>query len=192
MLNLKDSIFGDSSFDKPLIQVPLFNISNIFFFFKLKKKQKKIEIYTIKSFRKNIKKATQLDAKGISTKLCKKHFNASKEDLITKGLDIQDDEDLLKLLLPFRKNSKNKTMNSSFISEIFANEEFRQDYETSYLVEFDQLTEKDNKEKVKRFVAFIEECVKKESYEAIKKYKRIPWLKIWMENTKKVAFEICS
>ena len=140
-----------------------------------------------KFFRRSIKKTAKLDSKTVSTKLCKRYFNSSTEEVQKE--ETNEDEDLLKLLLPFRKNSKNKTMNSAFICEVFGNEEFREDYK-NYLHEFKELTEKDNKEKVKRFTSFLEECIKKESFDEIKTYKRIPWLQVWNDKTRKVAHEI--
>ena len=140
-----------------------------------------------KFFRRSIKKAAKLDSKTVSTKLCKRYFNSSTEEVQKE--EAKEDEDLLKLLLPFRKNSKNKTMNSAFICEVFGNEEFREDYK-NYLQEFKELAEKDNKEKINRFTSFLEECIKKESYEEIKAYKRIPWLQVWNDKTRKVAHEI--
>ena len=142
-----------------------------------------------KFFKRSIKKTTRLDSKTVSTKICEKYFNTSSEE--AQKDDDDEDEDLLKLLLPFRKNSKNKTMNSAFICEVFGNSEFRDDYK-KYLVELDELIEKDNKEKVQRFTSFLEECVKKDCFEEVKKYKRIPWLQAWTVKTKRVAHEILT
>jgi len=59
-----------------------------------------------------------------------------------------------------RKNSKNKTMNNNFISEIFSSEQFCQDYQ-KYLENFSSILQADNTKKINKLVAFIEECLTK-------------------------------
>lgn len=92
-------------------------------------------------------------------------------------------------VLPFKKNSKNKSMNSHFLAEIFGSDKFRRDY-VIFLRNFDLVMEEDTIEKKKRFINFIIECMKQNTFEKILKYRRVPWLKVWVQNTKKVAEEL--
>lgn len=59
-------------------------------------------------------------------------------------------------------------MNSSFINEVFASEQFCKDY-SAYLEDLDEILESDNNSKIERFVGFIEECIKKKKIQ-VKNY----------------------
>jgi hypothetical protein len=126
--------------------------------------------------------------KEISKNLCKRYFKDSKAELPHEEED-EEAEDELDSLLPFKKNSKNKTMNAHFLTELFESGTFRNDYE-AFLEDFDEITRKDSIEKVKKFASFVVECVKKSQIDCVKKYKRVPWLNSWFQNTKKLAFEL--
>jgi len=87
-----------------------------------------------------------LTAKAASIKLCEKYFKP--DDMSNVNFD--DEDQVLSFLLPYKKNSRNKTPNTKFITEIFASEEFCQDYK-SYLESFDAAFKEDNSKKIARF-----------------------------------------
>jgi len=135
-----------------------------------------------KYIKNTLKKETNANTKRVSQAICNKYFKTSQDEISKAG----NEEDLLKVVLPFRKNSKNKTMNTNFINEVFASEDFCRDYE-KYLKSFDGILEADNKGKIERLVTYIEDCIKKGKIKDIKNYKRIPWPKLWIANTKNIA-----
>jgi hypothetical protein len=156
----------------------------------IKTKEEMIKYILRKAFKfikKGLKKELQADSKEVSSVLCKRYFGDYSGNLP----DLDNEEDFLKFLLPFRKNSKNKTMNSTFIHEVFSSEAFQRDY-IEYLEDLDEILDADNNGKVERLVSFIEECVKKRKIQDIQKYKRIPWPELWLTNTKKIAIELPS
>jgi len=135
-----------------------------------------------KFIKNTLKKNCNSSNKAVSKTICSKYFHVSDQDMATIGTE----EETLKVLLPFRKHSKNKTMNTTFIGEIFSSEEFCRDYQI-YLEHFEGILEADNKNKIDRFASFIEECIRKRKIKDIKTYKRIPWPKLWILNTKNIA-----
>jgi hypothetical protein len=139
----------------------------------------------MKVTKKAIKGGKKVAQKTLSNDLCKRYF---RENI---NLDEENEEvdEISGSLLPFRKNSKNKTMNAAFIAEIFSSSEFREDYEI-FLQDFNEISDKENVDKTPKFVTFIIQCVKKNKISDIGKYKRIPWLMLWIHNAKKVAFEL--
>lgn len=139
----------------------------------------------LKASKRAMKTSQKKDQKKLLGDVCKRYFKDGET------LDEENDtsENWVDSILPFRKNSKNKTMNSNFIAEIFESEEFKQDYK-GFLKDFDDVTEKENNEKLRRFTRLVVECTKKENFDSISKYKRVPWLKVWIKNTKKVAYEL--
>lgn len=143
----------------------------------------------LKNIKDKAKEGTRRSEKEASKSFCQKYFNSSKEEIQKLGVDIEDDEELLKLLLPFKKTSKNKTMNANFLAKLFASEEFCGDYEL-YLSTFEKDADIDNNSKVKKFVTFILSCVKSKKINSIMNYKRVPWLKIWLINTKNVGLQL--
>jgi len=156
----------------------------------IKTKEEMIKYILRKAFKfikKSLKKELQADSKEVSSALCQRYF----ADYSGNVPDLDNEEDFLKFLLPFRKNSKNKTMNSTFIHEVFSSEAFQRDY-LDYLEDLDEILEADNNGKIDRLVSFIEECLKKKKIQDIQKYKRIPWPELWLTNTKKIAIELPS
>jgi len=113
----------------------------------------------LKNIKDKVKEGSRKTDKEAGKSFCQKYFSSSKEEISKMGVDIEDEDELLKLLLPFKKTSKNKTMNSNFLSKLFASEEFCVDYE-GYLSVFDKDADLDNNTKVKKFVTFILSCVK--------------------------------
>ena len=138
----------------------------------------------LKVSKQNIKGTQRKDQKKLLEDLCKRYFRddevAEQEEIGKEWVDV---------VLPFRKNSKNKTMNANFIAEIFGSDEFRCDYK-DFVKDFNEITEKENSEKMRRLARLVMECIKKDSFDSVAKYKRLPWLKLWIKNTKKVALEL--
>jgi len=137
----------------------------------------------------NYKKQMNMNTKTACGTLCKKYFQTSKEEYKEEGITIDDDEEFLGMLMPFRRNSKNKTMNNNFLSEIFASDEFCNDYK-GYLDNLESVLDEDNSKKTDKFISFIQESIQKKNFKEIKNYKRIPWLAIWIEKTKEVARDL--
>lgn len=139
--------------------VLVFDMLNAKYASTIKTKEEMVK-YTLrrafKFIKSSVKKTTQGNSKGVSKVICNKYFHVSQEDFSKVG----NEEDFLKVVLPFRKNSKNKTMNTTFINEVFASEEFCRDYQ-AYLESFESILEADNKNKVERLISFIEECLNK-------------------------------
>jgi len=139
----------------------------------------------LKASKKAMKSIKKKDQKRLLKDICKKYFKENE----SPNQENDTDECWVDSILPFRKNSKNKTMNSNFIAEIFESDEFKKDYK-GFLKEFDDVTEKENNEKIHRFTKLVLDCIKKGTFDNISKYKRIPWLRLWIKNTKKVAYEL--
>jgi len=171
------------SYDSDLVMV--FDMLTAKYSSTIKTKEEMVK-YTLRrafKFIKNtLKKNCNSNNKAVSKTICNKYFHVSEEEMANIGTE----EETLKVLLPFRKHSKNKTMNTTFIGEIFASEEFCRDYQI-YLEHFEGILEADNKNKVERFTSFIEDCIRKRKIKDIKNYKRIPWPKLWILNTKNIA-----
>jgi len=140
----------------------------------------------IRATKKNIKADHKIDQKELSNSICKRYF---KDGSPNQSDEADELDELSDTLLPFKKNSKNKTMNSSFISEIFSSEEFRQDY-GSFMDNFDDMADSEISEKIPKFVNYVMKCVKKDNIQDISKYKRMPWLKLWAGSAKKIAEEL--
>ncbi len=145
------------SYDSDLVMV--FDMLTAKYSSTIKTKEEMVK-YTLRrafKFIKNtLKKNCNSNNKVVSKTICNKYFHVSEQDMATIGTE----EETLKVLLPFRKHSKNKTMNTTFIGEIFASEEFCRDYQV-YLEHFEGILEADNKNKIERFASFIEDCIRK-------------------------------
>lgn len=144
--------------------------------------------------RDNTRDKLGLTAKAASIELCKRYFEVDKDEVDEKlvaGVNLENDGELMTLLLPYKKNSRNKTANSRFIREIFASEAFCQDY-AMYLEGLEGILEAENQKKIDKFVGFLEACVRENSFNKIKQFKRVPWLQVWLENTKTIAQELAE
>jgi len=131
-----------------------------------------------------------LTARAASILLCQKYFKLDSEDLSQK-VNTKNEKEVLSFLLPYKKNSRNKTANTKFMTEIFASEAFYQDY-LEYLDNFDEILGSDNQKKIARFSEFLFTCVKDNNLEKVRNYKRLPWLKVWEETTKVIAYEMLN
>ncbi|CAD8123096.1 unnamed protein product [Paramecium sonneborni] len=92
------------------------------------------------------------------------------------------------IILPFRKNSKNKTMNSDFLKEIFSSQIFVSYYE-QFLNSLDEQILKDSKKKI---AALCNKIQNKISDDKIFSFdvKRLPWSLSNIEKVKITAKEI--
>lgn len=137
--------------------------------------------------KQNIKGNKKISQKKLSNIVSQRYFKANKSSPGSQD-EVEGHEDWNESLHDM-KPSKNKTINMNFIEEIFGSEEFQQDYD-SFIRQFDDIIEKDTKEKMGRFLNFILECVKDDTIGEIMKYKRVPWLKSWVEKACKIALEL--
>ena len=143
----------------------------------------------ISSLRDSLRAKENITSKAASVALCKKYFKADTFEQTKKEFGVDDEEDLLNFRLPYKKNSRNKTANSQFMTEIFSSPAFYKDY-LEYLNNFEHILEHDNKKKLDKFVEFLEDCVNRNAIHEVKKYKRLPWLDQWLETTQVIAHEL--
>jgi len=88
-------------------------------------------------------KEDSCDSKTACKNFVERYFPASKEGFKNSEINFNDDEALFDALMPFKKNSKNKTMNSSFLADTFSSKAFRDDY-CLFLNSFDDTMYADN------------------------------------------------
>jgi len=144
------------------------------------------------TFRKAVKFMRQKYKKGLgSNETQKKTFNTFLEEMDGKIEDDDDCEIVMKNPLPVKQNAKNNNISTEVIVEAFTSEEFCLGFR-EYLLSLDRTLELDNNKKIDKFVKSIETSMKKNSIKDIRKYKRIPWLKTWIENTKRIAHELLN
>lgn len=151
-----------------------------------------IKYITRKAFstiKNNSKKDSEGNSKETCKMLCKRYFQVSSEEIQNTGIDIENRERFLQLLFPYQKNSKNKLQDMELISKLMASKEFYGDY-CKYVEGLDPILEADNNRKLSKFITFILSCIAKGQLKNIMTYKRVPWLKTWLDNTKIVAKEL--
>lgn len=151
-----------------------------------------VKYITRKAFstiKNNSKKKVDSSSKESYEILCKRYFQASSQEIQDSGVDIEKRERFLQLLFPYQKNSKNKVQDMELISKLMSSKEFYEDY-CLYVKNLDSILEADNNRKLPKFINFILSCVKKNQVDQILKYKRVPWLKSWIDNTKGLAREL--
>jgi len=139
--------------------------------------------------RDSLKVKQKLTSKAASMVLCQKYFEINSEELTTNNINMEKEEDMLNFLLPYKKNSRNKTANNSFITELFASETFYQDY-LNFLSNFEEIVKQDNQRKITKFIDFLVACVQENKIHQIKNFKRLPWLNIWLRTSKIIAHEL--
>jgi len=151
-----------------------------------------VKYITRKAFstiKNNSKRKVDSSAKEACEVLCKRYFQTSSEEMQSSGVDLEKRERFLQLLFPYQKNSKNKVQDMELISKLMSSKEFYEDY-CLYVKNLDSILEADNNRKLPKFINHILSCVKKNQLENILKYKRVPWLKTWIDNTKSLAKEL--
>ena len=143
------------------------------------------------SLRDSVRGKYGLSAKGASLVLCKKYFSSRLQELTEHNIDLNDEDQVLNFLLPYKKNSRNKTANGAFVTEIFASEAFYEDY-LHFLEKIDDILETDNKKRSKKLIDFLTVCAQEGSFARIKSYKRLPWLKSWLVSAKDIAHQLLN
>jgi len=141
---------------------------------------------TFKVMRSSIMKREKVCSKKASLLLCKRYFQNNLDEIQQSGVDVQNDEEILELFMPYRKNSKNKTMNTSFVLEIFSSDDFCKEYQ-EFLDEFKGILVADNNKKRDKLIIFLMECIKKNALSKIGAYNRLPWLDVWIDDTRNIA-----
>lgn len=80
-------------------------------------------------------------------------------------------------------------MNTKFVIEIFSSEGFREEY-NRFLQNFDKYLLEDNNKKIQKLIPYILDCIKSNSLSKLGKYSRLPWLEVWNDTTKSMAFDL--
>ncbi|CAD8055383.1 unnamed protein product [Paramecium sonneborni] len=98
-------------------------------------------------------------------------------------------EKMKSISLPFRKNSKNKTMNNHFLHELFQSKQFQDQYKT-FLENLDNIIENDRNKKIKAIAEKSWEFISsnRKSYT----FKRLPWSIKNIEKLKETANELLN
>jgi len=139
-----------------------------------------------KTFRSELVKNEKITHKKASLALCKKYFHSRLDEIEKSGVNIENDEALFDFMMPYKKNSKNRTMNTSFVTDIFASAEFTQAYE-HFLGQFDGLLKEDNDKKIEKMVDLLVLCVQNNDLSKLNLFNRLPWLDVWLTDTMEIA-----
>ncbi|CAD8109863.1 unnamed protein product [Paramecium primaurelia] len=83
--------------------------------------------------------------------------------------------DNIEELIPFRSESSNKTMNTSYLKKIFSSEKFYEGY-LSYLEHFDEIWDQENNEKIQNMAKQVLKFIASGQIDKISTYKRVPWI----------------
>jgi len=147
---------------------------------RIKTKEEIIKYTMRKCFKfvsEKIMKISSSNNKSSLTALCKRYFKNTKADP--------------DMLLPFREKSKNKTMNSYFLEDLFSSEEFVADY-MEFLEHLEEVLVDDNEKRIDNYLKYLQKYLKKDKIDGVEKFKRIPWPRIWLEKTKIISHELLS
>jgi len=139
-----------------------------------------------KVLRTELIKRERVSSKKASLTLCKRYFSSRLQEMKESKMN---DEELLEFIMPFQKNSKNRTMNTNFVLEIFSSPEFCAAYER-FLLGFEAILQIDNKKKLEKLLDVLVKCVQKNDMGKLGDVNRLPWLDVWLENTKSIAFSL--
>jgi len=143
----------------------------------------------LKSMKKPLKESNKIKGKKASLILCKRYFPYQFSNVDDQYTDPKKEKELLEILMPFNQNSKNKTMNSTFVQEMFSSEVFLKDYQ-EFLPNIESYLFGDNQKKMKKMVDVLIECTKKNNFKSLGNLKVFPWLYTWIEDTKNTAYEL--
>lgn len=159
-------------------------------YYSSKKVKEDIVRYIIRKAFKAIKKPMikneKIHSKQALLMLCKKYF----ADQFEQGkINIENEQELSEVLLPYNEKSKNRTMNTSFVQEIFSSEEFLKDYR-QFLPGFKNMLQTDNNKKLEKLFSTLLECVQKKNFSKIASLKVFPWLDVWVEETIEIAQDL--
>ena len=140
--------------------------------------------------RNRLRNQSILSARAASIAMCKRYFGPKMHEML-QNVNIEDENEILAFLLPYRKNSRNRTANGRFATEIFSSEEFRKDY-VFFLGKIDELFAQDNQKKIDKFVDFLAECVRHNSINKVRTFKRFPWTEDCLASAKVIAYELLN
>jgi len=162
-------------------------------YYSAKKCREDIVRYILRKFfkilRTDIIKKEKVSNKKASLILCQKYFSSRTQEMEREGVKLEKEEDVLEFMMPFKKNSKNRTMNTNFVCDIFSSPELCKEY-TDFLAQFERFLNADNNRKLQRTVQFLAECVQQNNLTKFNTFNRLPWLDSWVENTKDIAFNL--
>lgn len=142
-----------------------------------------------KVIKKKSTKDLKVKGKKASFLLCKKYFSEKFDQIDKYNVNLENDEEIVEFFMPYNEKSKNKSINMSFVKEIFSSHEFVNDYQ-EFLGTFDDLLKADNDKKFDALESTLIECLESNSFHKIGSMKVFPWLDTWMEETKVVAREL--
>ncbi|CAD8105235.1 unnamed protein product [Paramecium sonneborni] len=95
-------------------------------------------------------------------------FSNDKEFMKTFNQESIDD------MIPFRKDSKMKTMNETYLRKLFASQRFSNFY-TKFLSQFKEICIHENDEKIDNMTKQIIKIIITRDFGKIKSYRRFPW-----------------
>ncbi|CAD8205661.1 unnamed protein product [Paramecium pentaurelia] len=119
--------------------------------------------------------------------------NISKTNLKTarqEFLKIMEQEKHIPLILPFGRNSKNKTMNNDFLKEVFSSQIFQNFYK-EFLDHLDDTIQADRKKKIDKLQDKIWLSLRENRTTQID-IKRLPWSLKNIDRVKSIAFELLT
>ncbi|CAD8199378.1 unnamed protein product [Paramecium octaurelia] len=105
-------------------------------------------------------------------------------------LKIMEQETHIPLVLPFGKNSKNKTMNNDFLKEVFSSQIFQSFYK-EFLDHLDDTIQADRKKKINKLQDKIWLSLRENRTTSID-IKRLPWSLKNTERVKSIALELLT
>jgi len=162
-------------------------------YYSAKKCREDIVRYILRKFfkilRTNISREAKVSYRKTTLLLCKKYFSSKVQEMQERGIKLENEEEVLEFFMPFRKNSKNKTMNTNFVCEIFSSPEIREEYD-KFLKKFEKHINADNNIKIQKTLQVLMECAQKKDLSKLASFNRFPWLDSWMDNTISIAFSL--
>lgn len=173
--------------NKPLLQAYDFIVKK---YFSARKVKEEIIRYVLrkafKVMKQDLQKSENIKGKKASALFVKKYLPSQVDYLDQLGVNTENEEDLVNLLMPYNSKSKNKTMNMKFVTEIFSSEAFLQDYNT-FLNSLDGILQEENNKKIESLVSALEACVSSGNYAKMSSIRMYPWLDVWINDTKNIA-----
>jgi len=140
-----------------------------------------------KTLRSKVMNEHKVSNKKASFLMCQQYFELKFNEIKESGVNLEDEEGLLEFFMPYNKKSKNRTMNSSFIDEIFSSDKFCEDYKYFLDNQFERFLQADNNRKIKKLIDFLILCIEKESISKLDKFNRLPWLELWLQDARENA-----
>lgn len=95
------------------------------------------------------------------------------------------------IFIPFKKNSLEKTMNTSFLKKVFSVYRFYRDYK-KFLKTFQNEFLKDNKKKIATMNEAVKQCINTKNFKSLENFKRLPWTKDILMKLKEFAIELLN